>query len=145
MPSGTEIAAHLDLSLTRVSILQNEGVLPKGESLDAIRVAYIRHLRKKKGGVTDERSRLDAAKADLAELELAERRGELVPAVDQDAALIALATAVQARILAVPAKTATQLAADTTPDGCEAIQRRALYAALHDLAEAGRHAAEKLD
>ena len=54
------------------------GVIPRGATLDEARVSYIRHLRAKKGGVTDERTRFDAARAEKTELEVAQLRGELV-------------------------------------------------------------------
>ena len=85
-----------------------------------------------------EKARLDSASADLKELELEVRRGALVPAADQDAALIGLATTVAARLGSVAAKVAPGCAVESTPAGCQAIVADAIREACHDLAETGR-------
>jgi phage terminase Nu1 subunit (DNA packaging protein) len=95
--------------------------------------------------LTAENARLAKERADAQALKNAELRGELVPASDQDAGLIGLATATQARILAVPAKVASECASETSPHGCQAIIERGLHDALNDLAEAGRRAAANVE
>lgn len=93
-------------------------------------------------GVSEDeaRRRKRAAEAALLELELATKRGELVPASDQDVALIAIATVTSARLQGIAAKVATELAAETAPAGCQEIVQREIHAALNDLADAGRRA-----
>ena len=135
------LAVHLDMSLVRLRVLVSEKVIPwPCATLDDGRVPYIRHLRARKGGVTDERSRLDAARAELAELDLRLKSGEAVPATDNDVGYIALSTVTAARVLAVPAKVASEVAAETDPHGCQAIVERECHAALRDLVEAGARA-----
>ncbi|ACA16368.1 hypothetical protein M446_1891 [Methylobacterium sp. 4-46] len=56
-----------------------------------------------------ERARLTAARADLAGLELAQLRGELVPADDIEATWGAAVGAMRSRLLALPAKTAPRV------------------------------------
>jgi phage terminase Nu1 subunit (DNA packaging protein) len=55
MATQTEVADHLDLTQSRVSILIKDGVLPPakgrgGYDIDACRIAYIRFLRGKSVG-----------------------------------------------------------------------------------------------
>ena len=93
---------------------------------------------------TAERARLAKEQADAQALKNLLARGEQVPASDQDMAVIALSTAASARLQAVPSKTAVELAAEGTPDGCQAIVAREIHAALHDLADAGQKAADRV-
>ena len=77
-----DIADHLDLSVRSVSTLKRAGVFPEalraGHDLDAVRVAYIRHLRETAAGrgaaygaldLVAERARLAHAQAVKAERE----------------------------------------------------------------------------
>jgi hypothetical protein len=50
----------------------------------------------------------------------------------------------QQRILGVPAAIALELAAESTPSGCQSILQRELHQALSDLAESGREAAGRI-
>lgn len=93
---------------------------------------------------TAEKARLDKARADLAELELATKRGELVDAADPDHGYVALATLVSARLQGVGSAIATELAAASKPARCQEIVDEAIHEALNDLAEAGEKAAERL-
>lgn len=93
--------------------------------------------------VSAERARLDAAKADLAELDLKRRRGELVPADATDRVVIALATVVSSRIQSLPPALAPALAAEDSPQGCSAILEEAINRALNELADAALEAQER--
>jgi len=89
MSSQIEVAAHLDLSTRRVSGLTKEGILPGskgpgGYSIDACRLAYIRHLRGLAtgqarpgmvGDLAEEKQRLEVEKLrhEVAKLERAAR------------------------------------------------------------------------
>jgi hypothetical protein len=64
---------------------------------------------------TDEAAREKRARAQLAELELAERAGELVLAAKVDAIMFGLARAGREAVLALPDRLATVLAAESDP------------------------------
>lgn len=96
------------------------------------------------GSQQAEKERLDAARADLYELELEEKRKELIPRADHQRALIALATATATRLDAVPARVAPEVAIESDPATCQAIVARYIHAAREDLAAAGEEAARAL-
>ncbi len=83
-----------------------------------------------------EKARLDATKADLAELDLAERRGELISASEAEAAIVVILTAVRTKLLALPAARAQEWAASSEPAECEEIAAEAVREALEALSEA---------
>jgi hypothetical protein len=87
MPTQAEIGAHLDLSQKAVSeLMQQLGIDWKTTALDEIRTAYIRRLRdmaaghKSSSGDDLIRERVENERLDrqLKELNLAEKRGQLV-------------------------------------------------------------------
>ena len=90
MATIAQAAKHVDMGERRFHELLAAGVIKKAGrgkyDLDKVRVAYIRHIRKQAGesggqgfGQFEDRRRLDRAKADAAEMELAEKRLELIP------------------------------------------------------------------
>lgn len=81
------------------------------------------------GGYWASKSRREAAEADLAELKLAEQRGELVRAADIRAALSKRLAATREALLQLPARLAPVLAAETD------------QARVHDLLQAELHGA----
>lgn len=79
--SQHDLASWLDLSPRRIRELTASQVLTKntkGYALKASVRAYLSFLRSKTGSLTDERARLTRAQADLQELKLREKTGELV-------------------------------------------------------------------
>lgn len=82
-----------------------------------------------------EQARLHQARRELAELDLAEKRREFVPAAQVEAAWTKVATMIRAKILAVAVKVAQVLAATSDPKECHAIVEEALHEALEALAE----------
>jgi phage terminase Nu1 subunit (DNA packaging protein) len=92
---------------------------------------------------TAQKARFDAARADAQELRNAQVRGELIPAADVDKVMIALATTASARLQALPARLARELAAEASPAGCQEILDRAVRSALEDLADEGARALER--
>jgi hypothetical protein len=85
----TALARYLDLAPQRISQLVNRGVLdppgPDGFDADAVRVAYINHLRARLTspatvGLTEERARLVRVQRERLEFKLARDSGRLVPA-----------------------------------------------------------------
>jgi len=87
MPTQTEIAVHLDLSQKQVSDLLNDMQIDwRVETMDVIRIAYIRRLRGAASGhrsesgvdLTHERAMTERVEREIKLLDLAERRGQLV-------------------------------------------------------------------
>lgn len=151
-----EVARWLRVSSRTVRELRERKVIPDpaATDLEAVVGAYIEHLREMAAGrggdgrvgeLAAQRARLARAQSEAQELKNAVTRSELVPAGDQDAALIALATATSAGLQAIPAKVAPLVAIESSPATCEAILRDEIHAALNDLADAGRAAAERVE
>lgn len=90
-----------------------------------------------------ERAALDATKREMLDLQIAEKRGELVQAHELDRALIELASATSARIQAIPDALGLELATEMDPSKCKAVLKVALNDALEDLARAGRKATDR--
>jgi phage terminase Nu1 subunit (DNA packaging protein) len=82
------------------------------------------------------RGRRERAEAELAELKLAEQRGELVRAADVRASLAKRLSALREAILQLPARVVPLLAADPTPAAMDATLRAEIVAALTHLVEA---------
>ena len=134
------LAKLLDITERRVRQLSAEGVIPKVargryEVVAAVR-GYIRYLRdlalKGEVGAADygmERARLVKARADLAEMEAAERRDDLIPARDVTAAWTEIMALVRARLLALPDKIAPVVHETTSI----AIARDVIRRAIHDV------------
>ena len=79
--SQKDLASWLGLGARHIRSLTTSGVLeqsPKGYDLRAAIHSYLTFLRSKTGTVSDERSRLLKAQADMAELKVRQRKGELV-------------------------------------------------------------------
>lgn len=140
------IAKLLDLSERRVQQLGREGVIPKAtrgqyDLIGSVR-GYIRYLRdqvaKAQAGAPDyaaERARFIRARADLAEMEAAQRRGAVIAAEDVEAAWIAVLALLRTRLLALPDRLAPQLHAEDGPAGVRDGLRGAIREALEELAE----------
>ena len=147
MATLADIADHLDLSVKSVSNLKRAGVFPEaqraGHDLDAVRVAYIRHLRETAAGrsaaygvvdLTAERARLAAAQAVRAERENAVAEGEFLPRDEVHIAVTSAFALVRSKILALPSRMAPQVAPAMTPAEAQAMLKDACYEALDDLA-----------
>lgn len=140
------IAKLLDLSERRVQQLSREGVIPKAmrgqyDLVGSVR-GYVRYLRdqaaKAQAGAPDyasERARFIRARADLAEMEAAEKRGAVIPAADVEAAWIAVLARLRTRLLALPDRLAPLVHAEASPAGVRDTLRGALREALEELAE----------
>ena len=146
MAKLAEVATHLDLSLARVSQLKSAGILPDAKrgkhDLDAVRVAYLRHIREiaagrgSKDGAVDlvaERARLTKAQAEKAERENAVAEGRFL-ARDKFHFMVTSAFArVRAKMLALPSRLAPLLAPAMTPAAAQAMLKDAVYQALNEL------------
>lgn len=121
-PLGT-ISKLLDLSERRVQQLSREGIIPKAERgryelVPAVQ-GYIRYLRDRSlevGVVSIDvaRQRKTAAEAELAEIELAKARADVVGIEDVAKQWDTILTGVRTRLLAMPTKVAPMVAQKLT-------------------------------
>ena len=140
------ITSLLDLSERRVQQLSRAGVIPKAargryELIGSVR-GYIRHLRdiniKSETGTVDygiERARLVKAKADLAEMEASQMRGDLLPAPDVTAAWTEIVALMRARLLVLPDKIAPVVHETTSLNQTRDVIKKAVYEVLTEIAE----------
>ncbi len=82
---------------------------------------------------SDERTRLLTAKADIAELEHAERAGELISAEGVRSQDFQLGHLLKTKLLGIPDRTSALLAAETSARTCHDIQIVEINAALHSV------------
>ena len=142
--SAEVLAKLLDLTERRVRQLSAEGVIPKAargryEVVGAVR-GYIRYLRdlalKGDLGTADygiERARLVKARADLAEMEAKQVRGELIPAPDVTLAWTEIMALVRARLLALPDKIAPVIHETTSIAEARDVIRQTIHELLTEL------------
>tara|TARA_R110002012_G_scaffold317737_3_gene534729 strand:- start:858 stop:1382 length:525 start_codon:yes stop_codon:yes gene_type:complete len=145
-----EVADHLDLSVKRISELIKDGILPSklGRSplnLDVCRVAYISYLRKlggyhKRSGtgdIAEEKTKLTAAQARKAELEVEIMEGKLVPIQEVEEFLVERFTNARAKWLGVPSKIAHKIITVDTFAEAEQEIKEGIYEGLNELANDG--------
>jgi hypothetical protein len=84
-----------------------------------------------------QRARHDAARADLAELDLKERLGDLVPRADVEEALLAVTSPIALRLDALATKAAPEARATRSDAEAEAIIKRFVDEARTEIADAG--------
>ncbi|MFE8032268.1 hypothetical protein [Thiohalocapsa marina] len=84
-----------------------------------------------------ERARLDRARADLAELALAQKRGELLAASDVEENWTSMVLNARSKLLALPSKLAHELAGTRDPAEVASRLKTAVYQALEELASRG--------
>ncbi len=145
-----ELAEHLDLSPQSVTDLVRKGVflINKGRStvnIDACRVAYINFLRKaarytKKDGsgdINEEKTKLTAAQARKAELEVEIMEGKLVPIQEVEEFLIERFSNARAKWLGVPSKIAHKVITVDTFVEAEQEIKEGIYEGLNELANDG--------
>ena len=145
-----ELADHLDLSPQSVTDLVRKGVflINKGRSpvnIDACRIAYINFLRKaarytKKDGsgdINEEKTKLTAAQARKAELEVEIMEGKLVPIQEVEEFLIERFSNARAKWLGVPSKIAHKVITVDTFAEAEREIKEGIYEGLNELANDG--------
>jgi len=150
MATQREVADHLDLSVKRVSELIRDGVLPSkmGRSplnIDVCRVAYISYLRKlggynKRSGtgdIAEEKTKLTAAQARKAELEVEEMEGSLIPAQLVEDTWIDYVSNSRAKLLGLPSRIAHQVITVDKYAEAELILKEHVHEALNELAQDG--------
>ena len=151
MATQRDIAEHLDLSVKRVSELIRDGILPskKGRSplnIDVCRVAYISYLRKLggynkrtgTGDIAEEKTKLTAAQARKAELEVEELEGQLIPAQLVEDTWIDYVANARAKLLGLPSRIAHQVIATDKYAEAELIIKEQVHEALNELAQNGK-------
>jgi len=113
MANQSEVAKHLDMSVRNLrEVLGRLGLNTKNNTLDEIRVAYIRHVREGAAGrggndqvnLTRARTREAVASAHLKELDVKTKMGTLIPVDEIEPSLEALVVALRTELLILPDK-----------------------------------------
>ena len=134
--SRVDLADLLDLSQQRVGVLTKTGVLTRGSHGYDLRAAvrsYVMFLRSKTGGLTAERARLTKSQADLSELKLRERTGELVLRAAVEKAVFASTRQARDQLQNIPSRTSGILAAETNQQTIHAILTTEIHRSLESL------------
>ena len=137
------ISKLLDLTPRRVQQLSKEGVIPKAERgryelVPAVR-GYISYLKERSinpGVISfDEvRARKTAAEAEMAELELLEKKEQLVPMTDIVDTWLDMVSACRSKMLSMPAKLAPVVAVEENPAICKRLIEEQIVEALDEIA-----------
>ena len=156
MATQAECAEWLDLSERRFRELLDEGVIERADKgaydLKTVVQQYVRNLREVaagRGGAAsqankaDEDARLARARADKAEMELAEARGLLVPADQIGEALNSAVQIMRTRVLAIPSKAAPRVGAKDVA-AAEQVIRAEVVEALSELSQVVVTAAKQI-
>jgi phage terminase Nu1 subunit (DNA packaging protein) len=117
--SQQELAGWLDLTARRIRELTVSGVLRKGPEGYELRTSvkhYLVFLRSAPGNLTDERARLTKAQADLTELKLKVRRGELVSRAAVEAEWFRMGREVRDSLSNLPSRLAGIVSAEKNQD-----------------------------
>lgn len=140
----TVIARFLNLTERRVQQLARDGIIPKPEKgkYDLVRCVqrYVHYLQERAYGSGEtpsdtyqERARLIKAQADKTELEVATLKSELVPVDVVESDWLSHVSSCRSRLLAIPSKSAFQIATLKEPDEIERFLKRAINEALAEL------------
>ena len=141
MATQAYCAKLLGISERRFRELIGEGVIPSAEKgsydIELIVPAYCANLREVAAGrgggegqankATAE-ARLAEAKAEKAEMEAAEMRGTLVPLADIEDPLHSAVQIMKTRLMAIPAKVASQIGAKNPAHAQETIRKHVVEA-----------------
>lgn len=141
---GVEIIARLlNLTPRRVQQLASEGVIPKEKRgqypLAASVTGYCTYIQEKlqdpngasKGNLNEERTRKTRAEADIAEMEAAKMRGDLVDAVEMKQALDLVISEVRAKLLNnAPTRIAARAKSERKESSIKAVAKEEITAAL---------------
>ena len=82
-----------------------------------------------------ERARKTAAEAEIAELELLEKKGQLVPMVDIVNTWLEMISACRSKMLSMPAKLAPVVAVEDSPAICKSLIEEQVIEALDEIAK----------
>jgi len=139
------LATLLDLDVRRVQQLAKAGVIPRAKRgsypiAESVR-GYIRYLRRtetdrvRPGDFEGARTRKMSAEAEMAEIELATRRGQMVAVQDVVSRVASVLERVRARITAIPGKLAPRLVGAETAMQAQGLLQDAVGEVLTELAE----------
>jgi len=140
------ICKLLDLTPQSIARLVNDGIIPRHsrgryELVPCVR-GYIKFLRERAlkgdaasvtGDLTSHRTRLTAARADLAEMEKAQMENRLIPAEDISAAWEAMTANMRSKLLAIPSKAAPAVYAADSLNEAKSILKDEINEALAEL------------
>ena len=138
------IARLLDLSTRRVQQLSKEGVIPRAErgryEISASVRGYIAYLKERSinpGVVSfDEvRARKTAAEAEMAEIDLKEKKGLLIATEEVARSWAEIIGACRSKLLSMPAKIAPVVAVEDIPAICKQIVEEQIEEALDELSK----------
>jgi len=145
-----ETAEHLDLSVQSINDLINRGVIQvkTGRSpinLDAARYAVLNDLRKSArytrkdgtGDIAEEKTKLTAAQARKAELEVEEMEAKLIPSELVQETWIDYVANARAKLLGLPSRIAHQVITVDKYAEAELIIKEQVHEALNELAQDG--------
>jgi phage terminase Nu1 subunit (DNA packaging protein) len=145
MFSASSLASTLNVTVRRVQQLAEEGVVIKDargkyRAIESIQ-RYIRYLQEREGlnqeGIDFNREKAlhEKTKRELAELDLAVRKGELHRGEDVRMVMTDMLTAFRAKILAIPTKLAPQLVGKADLAQITSIITAELHEALKELSD----------
>jgi len=148
MATQSECAEWLDLSERRFRELLDQGAIERAEKgqydLKSVVQQYVRNIREVAAGrgggeaqtvKADEEARLLRAKADKAEMEAQEMRGDLVPAAQIADTVNSAVIIMKTRLGAVPAKAAPLVAGVKSIPAVERVIRDNIEEALDELSK----------
>ena len=141
------VAKILNLTSTRVQQLAKDGIIPKAshgqyELISSV-TSYIKYLQERVPGgggsktsqdISTERARLLKAQADMVEIELAEKNAQLVAVGHVEMDWMGMVNACRSKLLAIPTKSAYQVAHLNDTHEIEKYLKRTIYEALEELA-----------
>jgi hypothetical protein len=132
-----QAAAHIDIAVKRYRELVARKVIPtfpRGQiDLDLVRFAYIRNLRETAANRGNEKQRLDAARADQVEFDLAIKRGEHVPLSMLAPFMAKVITDIRSRFLGMSVKLAPQVIGHDRIANVENVIKDEILSALGEL------------
>lgn len=140
-----DLAQLLGIGPRRVQQLVREKIIARGTRgryplPESVR-GYVRYLSAQASDdatdLTAQRIRLTKAQADMAELDLQQRAGQLVSVDEITAEWGSMLATVRTRLLAMPAKLAPVIVTERTAGGAFAMLEREVHEALTELSRTG--------
>lgn len=148
LPGGSLAAVQKAIKSGRISLVDGK-IDPDAADADWVRNTSVEQQGRGAGGgerpsalvgvsggesYIDARARSEALRAQMMEIDLAEKRGELVSAEDIRRALADKLTATRDELLTIPERVAGKVASSKDPVECAAVIEQAIRLALRHLA-----------
>tara|TARA_R100000081_G_C4729289_1_gene122498 strand:+ start:61 stop:573 length:513 start_codon:yes stop_codon:yes gene_type:complete len=147
MATRKEVAEHLFMSVQQIGNLITKGVFkpktgPNPLDLDHSRRDYIQYLQKKAkyylkdgtGDITEEKTKLTAAQARKAQLEVAVIEGKLIPTDQVENTWVSYISNCRAKLLTIPSKITHLVMSTEDSKDIEKIIKNEINEALSELA-----------